>query len=189
MLSTTRRVVMTGLLLVAACASTEVTSRQPYEGEKLARPGSDHRGRFRGEPVGCAGRLCTCRSDGGAEHAANDGRGAARAAVGRAGRCGPGRRPEEMGLPAVRAAGQAPPVVDDIVCAATSSASTRVMRATGRRRLWCRGRRAEDGGRGLPDDAAACAGWAAARWRRAAVRSPACWCRSRSSRAPGTRSA
>ena len=35
----TRLAVGVGLLLLAACASTEITSIQPYQGDKLARPG------------------------------------------------------------------------------------------------------------------------------------------------------
>jgi hypothetical protein len=39
MLITTRRKAVAGLLWLAGCTSTQVTSVQPYEGQKLPRPG------------------------------------------------------------------------------------------------------------------------------------------------------
>jgi hypothetical protein len=111
----TRVAVGASLLLLAACASTEVTSRQAYEGEKLARPGriivEDFVANPADVPAGSAlaGQMAapsTPPTTAEAQLGRQLGAEVAEALVADL---------KEMGLPAVRAAGQPPPIINDIL--------------------------------------------------------------------------
>jgi hypothetical protein len=111
----TRLAVGVGLLLLAACASTEITSIQPYQGDKLARPGRILVEDFVANPADVpAGSTLADQTA-----APSTPPTAAEVELGR--KLGAEVAAalvadlKEMGLPAVRAAGQAPPVVNDIV--------------------------------------------------------------------------
>jgi hypothetical protein len=102
------------LTFLAACASTEVTQRQTYEGEKLARPDRIIVHDFAATPADVpAESAAVAHSAGAAAQTPEDieegrklGAEVARQLVADL---------QGMGLPAVQAAGQPPPQVDDIV--------------------------------------------------------------------------
>ncbi|HEX6015319.1 MAG TPA: DUF4410 domain-containing protein [Geminicoccaceae bacterium] len=111
----TRLAAGVGLLLLAACASTEITSIQPYQGDKLARPGRILVEDFVANPADVpAGSTLAAQTA-----APSTPPTAAEVELGR--KLGAEVAAalvadlKEMGLPAVRAAGQAPPAVNDIV--------------------------------------------------------------------------
>ena len=111
----TRFAVGAGLLLLAACASTEITSIQPYQGEKLARPGriivDDFVANPSDVPAGSAlaGQTAAPSTPPTAAEVQLGRQLGAEVAAALVADL------KEMGLPAVRAAGQAPPAVNDIV--------------------------------------------------------------------------
>jgi len=102
------------LVVVTGCASTEVTERQTYQGEKLARPDRIIVHDFTGDPAevppdsAYAAKLATAGTPTPEQLELGRKLGAAVAKELVADLRG-------MGLPAVLAAGQAPPQVDDIV--------------------------------------------------------------------------
>ena len=104
----TRLAVGVGLLLLAACASTEITSIQPSQGDKLARPGRILVEDFVANPADVpAGSTLADQTA-----APSTPPTAAEVELGR--KLGAEVADlKEMGLPAVRAAGQAPPAVND----------------------------------------------------------------------------
>ena len=111
----TRLAVGVGLLLLAGCASTEITSVQPYQGEKLARPARIIVHDFVANPADVpAGSALAAQA-----MAPSTPPTATEAQLGR--QLGAQVAAalvadlKEMGLPAVRAEGQAPPAVNDIV--------------------------------------------------------------------------
>jgi Domain of unknown function (DUF4410) len=115
MFITTRRAAMASLLLLAGCASTQVTSHQPYQGEKLPRPGrimvhdfvADPADLPAGSPLAAqAAPASPAPSASELELGRQLGAQVAEALV---------TDLESMGLNAVRAAGQPAPAVDDIV--------------------------------------------------------------------------
>jgi hypothetical protein len=102
------------LVVLAACASTEVTERQRYEGAKLARPDSIIVYDFTADPADVPPESAFAAQMAGARAAAPQ-----QIALGR--KLGAQVAKElvadlrDMGLPAVAAAGQPPPRADDIV--------------------------------------------------------------------------
>jgi hypothetical protein len=102
------------LVLAAGCASTEVTQRQTYEGDRLARPDRIIVHDFAATPADVpAGSAVVAQSAGAVAQTPEDieegrqlGAEVARQLVADL---------QGMGLPAVQAAGQPPPQVDDIV--------------------------------------------------------------------------
>jgi Domain of unknown function (DUF4410) len=109
------RAVPIALILLAGCASTQVTDRQTYEGEKLARPDRIIVYDFAATPdeVPAESTLAAAPPDATTPQTAKDieegrklGAEVARQLV---------VDLQNMGLPAVQAVGQAPPRVDDIV--------------------------------------------------------------------------
>jgi hypothetical protein len=115
MSTVSRRGALSGLLLLAGCASTKVTSVQPYQGERLARPGRiivhDFTANQADLPAGSslAGHVASpdaAPTASEVELGRKLGAEVAEALV---------VDLREMGLPAVRAAGQPAPAVDDIV--------------------------------------------------------------------------
>lgn len=118
MTKTKRRLVVFGpvvLVALAACAKTEVTERQAYEGEKLAKPGRIIVHDFAATPSDLPADSPLAASATGQKETLDDEQLATARQLGAAVAEELVKNLQGMGLPAVRAEGQAAPAVDDIV--------------------------------------------------------------------------